>query len=177
MQKHGLTCALAREGVSGYSLAREVQSRTMTDAPTRAQRFAALIGPAARDAGYTGHGSGARLARDAGMSESSVSRMLKGQSVPDLEFWAPLCDVVGVELSDLLVEMGIPLESLRTLSETNQSQVGSRRISPAELADRVGLRDPIGREMLAATIERLKRLEDQDDDQSRDDHGGTAAQI
>jgi hypothetical protein len=103
--------------------------------------------------------------------------MLKGQSVPDLEFWAPLCDVVGVELSDLLVEMGIPLESLRTLSETNQSQVGSRRISPAELADRVGLRDPIGREMLAATIERLKRLEDQDDDQSRDDHGGTAAQI
>ncbi|MEU9198892.1 helix-turn-helix transcriptional regulator [Streptomyces sp. NPDC048332] len=150
----------------------------MTDAPTRAQRFAALIGPAARNAGYDGYGSGARLARDAGMSESSVSRMLKGQGIPDLEFWAPLCDTVGVELSDLLAEMGIPLESLRTLSETKQSQVGSRSITPAELADRVGIHDPIGREMLAATIERLKRLEDQDAaDETGDDHGGTAARI
>lgn len=150
----------------------------MTDAPTRAQRFAALIGPAARIAGYTGHGSGARLARDAGMSESSVSRMLKGQSVPDLEFWAPLCDTVGVELADLLAEMGIPLESLRALSETGPSQVGSRPITPAQLADQVGIHDPIGREMLAATIERLKRLEDQDAaDETGDDHGGTAARI
>lgn len=151
----------------------------MTDAPTRAQRFAALIAPAAKAAGYTGHGSGARLARDAGMSESSVSRMLKGQGVPDLEFWAPICDAVGIELSDLLVEMGIPLESLRALSESNPSQVGSRSITPAELADRVGLTDPIGREMLFATIERLKRLEtqDADDDQSGDEHGGTAARM
>lgn len=151
----------------------------MTDAPTRAQRFAALIGPAAKEAGYTGHGAQVRLARAAGMSESSVSRMLKGQGAPDLEFWAPLCAAVDVDLSELLVEMGIPLESLRALSETNPSQVGSRSISPAALADRVGITDPIGREMLFATIERLKRLEDQDadDDQSGDERGGSAARM
>ncbi|MFD5058210.1 helix-turn-helix domain-containing protein [Streptomyces sp. NPDC058394] len=151
----------------------------MTDAPTRAQRFAAIVVPAAKRAGYTGHGAGARLARDAEMSESSVSRMLKGQAVPDMTFWAPLANAVGIQLSDLLVEMGIPLDSLRALSESNQSQVGSRSITPQEAADKLGLTDPIGREMLIATIERLKRLEETDaaDDQSGDEHGGAAAQM
>ncbi|MGY4903270.1 hypothetical protein [Streptomyces sp. 900116325] len=151
----------------------------MTDAPTRAQRFAAIVVPAAKRAGYTGHGAGARLARDAEMSESSVSRMLKGQAVPDMKFWAPLANAVGIQLADLLVEMGIPLDSLRALSESNQSQVGSRSITPQEAADKLGLTDPIGREMLIATIERLKRLETHDaaDDQSGDEHGGTAAQM
>nr|WSS66786.1 hypothetical protein OG284_36810 [Streptomyces sp. NBC_01177] len=149
----------------------------MTDAPTRAQRFAALVVPAAEHAGYTGHGAGARLARDADMSESSVSRMLKGQSVPDMKFWAPLTKLLDIDLRDLLAEMGIPREALQTLSETDPSQVGSRSISPAEVANRVGISDPVGVEMLTATIERLRRLEEQQDDQPGDERGGTAAQM
>lgn len=150
----------------------------MTDAPTRAQKFAALVVPAAERHGYTGHGAGSRLARDADMSESSVSRMLKGQSVPDMKFWAPLAKVLDIDLIDLLAAMGIPREALRTLSETDQSQVGSRSISPEEVATRVGISDPVGVEMLTATIERLKRLEEeQDDHQPGDERGGTAAQM
>lgn len=153
----------------------------MTDAPTRAQKFAALVVPAAQQAGYTGHGAGARLARDAGMSDSSVSRMFKGESLPEMKFWAPLAKVVGISLIDILVEMGIPREALQTLSETSPSQVGSRSISPSEAADRIGITDPIGREMLTATIERLKRLEENQNDaadqSSGEDHGGTAARI
>lgn len=149
----------------------------MTDAPTRAQRFAALVVPAAERAGYTGHGAGARLARDTGMSESSVSRMLKGQSVPDMIFWAPLAKVLDIELIDLLTAMGIPREALRALSETDQSQVGSRSITPEQAANRVGISDPVGVEMLTATIERLKRLEEQQHDQPGDERGGTAAQM
>ncbi|MFF9568447.1 multiprotein-bridging factor 1 family protein [Streptomyces sp. NPDC014685] len=150
----------------------------MNDAPTRAQRFAAIVAPAAQRAGYTGHGSSARLARDAGMSESSVSRMLKGQAIPDLKFFAPISAAVGVSLLDLLAELGVPPESIQPLSETGQSQVGSRSISPAEAADRLGISDPVGREMLIATIERLKRLEHESDDQPGDDErGGTAAQM
>lgn len=149
----------------------------MTDAPTRAQRIAAIVAPAAQRAGYTGHGSNARLARDTGMSESSVSRMLKGQAVPELKYFAPVAETVGINLRDLLVEMGIPPESLQPLSETEPSQVGSRSISPAEAADRLGLKDDVGRQMLIATIERLKRLEEQRDDQPGDERGGTAAQM
>lgn len=149
----------------------------MTDAPTRAQKFAALVVPAAERAGYSGHGAGARLARDAAMSESSVSRMLKGQAVPDMKFWAPLAQVVGIELIDVLAEMGIPREALRALSETEQSQVGSRSITPEEAATRSGISDPVGVEMLAATIERLKRLEEERQDQPGDERGGTAAQM
>ncbi|MCR8946587.1 helix-turn-helix domain-containing protein [Streptomyces sp. OUCMDZ-4982] len=152
----------------------------MTDAPTRAQRFAALVAPAAQRAGYIGHGSNARLARDTGMSESSVSRMLKGQAIPELAVFPALAEKVGVRLLDLLAEMGIPPESLQPLSESGPSQVGSPSISPAEAAERLGLSDPVGREMLIATIERLKRLEEhQRDDQSEpgDERGGAAAQM
>lgn len=152
----------------------------MTDAPTRAQRFAAIVAPAAQRAGYTGHGSNARLAADTGMSESSTSRMLKGQAVPDLKFFPAITKCLDVSLVDLLAEMGIPPETLRALSGTDPSQVGSRSISPSEAADRLGITDPIGREMLTATIERLKRLEknrDAADPSSGDDYGGTAARM
>lgn len=169
---------LAMQGFSGYSLPRELVFVDMTNTPTRAQRFAALIAPAAKRAGYVGHGSSARLGRDTGMSESSVSRMLKGQSVPEPKFFPPLADKVGLSLADLLVAFGLPVESLRTLSETKPSQVGSRSITPSEMADQVGITDPVGREMLFATIERLKRLEAEDDaGQATDDNGGTAARM
>ncbi|MFH9215418.1 multiprotein-bridging factor 1 family protein [Streptomyces globisporus] len=149
----------------------------MTETPTRAQRFAALVAPAAQRAGYTGHGSNARLARDTGMSESSVSRMLKGQAIPELKFFPAVAEKVGVDLLDLLAEMGIPPESLQPLSETGQSQVGSASISPEQAADRLGFVDPVSREMFFATIERLKRLEQQDDQPARgNEHGGAAAQ-
>lgn len=153
----------------------------MTEAPTRAQRFAAIVAPAAKRAGYSGHGSNAQLARDTGMSESSVSRMLKGQAVPDLAFFAPVATTLGIDLIDLLSAVGVPREAFQALSETKRSQVGSRRISPEEAAARLGITDPVGVNMLAATIERLKRLEqnkDQRDDQPGDDErGGTAAQM
>jgi hypothetical protein len=110
------------------------------------------------------------------MSESSVSRMLNGQAVPEMVFWAPLAKVLDIELIDLLTAMGIPREALRALSETGPSQVGSRSISSEEIATRAGINDPVGVEMLTATIERLRRLEQQDDHPG-DERGGTAAQM
>ncbi|MEU0991079.1 helix-turn-helix transcriptional regulator [Streptomyces sp. NPDC005953] len=145
----------------------------MTDAP-RAQRFARLVAPAARRAGYTGFGSNARLARDIGMSESSASRMIKGQGIPDLKFFPAIAERLDISLIDLLAEMGIPPETLRALSETGPSQVRSRPITSGEVADHLGLTDPIGREMLAATIERLQRMEKREDGS---DPGDSAAQM
>ena len=149
----------------------------MTDAtPTRAQRFAALVVPAAERAGYTGHGAKARFARDTGMAESSVTRMWQGSALPDARFYDAISTAVSVDLGALLVEGGIlSPESLQSLSETDPSQVGSA-LTPEEAADRLGIRDEVGRELFYATIERLKRLEDQPND-GAPERGGAAAQM
>lgn len=172
-QVSGLIAILAREGFSSYSLTREVQFRDMTDAtPTRARRFADIVVPAAERAGYTGHGAKARFARDTGMTDSSVTRLWQGTALPDARFYAAIAEAAHVDLRTLLVEGGVLTpESLQSLSETDRSRVGSS-LTPEEAADRLGIQDEVSRQLLYATIERLKRLEDE-----APDHGGTAAQM
>lgn len=151
----------------------------MTDGtPTRAKRFAAIVVPAAERAGYTGHGAKARFARDTGMAESSVTRMWRGSALPDARFYSAIAEATHLDLRVLLVEGGVLTpDSLQSLSETDRSQVGSS-LTPEEAADKLGIRDAVGRELFYATIERLKRLEnDEPSDHADADHGGTAAQM
>lgn len=109
------------------------------------------------------------------MSDSSVTRMLKGEAIPDARFFAPLAQAIGQPVLDVLERSELfPPGSLRPLSETDQSQVRSSPISPSEAADRLGITDPVERNMLIGTIERLKRL--QQGAEPRTDQGGTAAQ-
>lgn len=168
---------LARQGVSGYSLGREVQSWDMTSPqPTRAQRFRDIVVPAAERAGYTGHGAKARFCRDTGMTDSTVTRLWQGKAIPDSRFFSKIAEVTGVYLGTLLVEAGLlSQEALQSLSESDRSQVGSG-LTPQEAADLLGIRDDVGREVLFRTIERLKRLEE-DTPERGTDHGETAAQM
>jgi hypothetical protein len=149
----------------------------MTDVtPTRAQAFAAVVVPAAERAGYTGHGAKARFARDTGMTDSSVTRLWQGTALPEPRFFTAIADVTGLHLGTLLVEGGVLTpESLQSLSESDRSQVRSG-LTPQEAADRLGIKDDVGREVFFTTIERLKRLEDEPSDHPAD-HGGTAAQL
>lgn len=149
----------------------------MTDAtPTLAQRFAAVVVPAAERAGYTGHGRQARLARATGMTESSIGRMWNGQAIPEPRFFEPLAQAVGLHPAVLFVESGLmSRESLQSLSETDRSQVGSD-LTPEEVADGLGIQDEVGRQMFFATIDRLKRLED-DQPAERDNPGEAAAEM
>jgi hypothetical protein len=168
---------LARKEDPGYSLPREVQFGDMTTPqPTRAQRFRDIVVPAAERAGYTGHGAKARFARDTGMPESSVTRLWQGKALPDARFYDLIAQVTGLNLGTLLVEGGVlSQKALRSLSETDRSQVGSG-LTPDEAADRLGIQDEVGRQVFYATIERLKRLEDDASDHPAD-RGGTAAQM
>jgi len=146
----------------------------MTDAtPTRAQQFAAVVRPAAQRAGYVGHGSKSRLARDTGMTESSVSRMLLGQSIPDPKFFQPLADAIEMDVRTLLVEAGIISE--RALSETSQSQVRSP-VTPESAADEWEITDPVDREMFFATVERLRRRRQHTAPDQQGANGGAAAE-
>ncbi len=180
MQVSVLIVTLTWEGLSGYSLTREVKFWDMTDAtapPTRAQRFAAIVVPAAIRAGYTGHGAKARFSRDTGMPDSSVTRLWQGTALPDARFYAAISEAIGIDLGTLLVEGGVlSPESLQSLSETGRSQVGSG-LTPEEAAERVGksFRDEVTRELFYASFERLKRLDAERTDEA--DHGGSAAQM
>jgi transcriptional regulator with XRE-family HTH domain len=176
MQVSDLIATLARKGFSGYSLSREVEFGAMSDAtPTRAQRFRDIVVPAAQRAGYNSYGAKAKFARDTGMTESSVSRMWTGQAIPEPRFFQLIADAVGLHPGVLFVEAGLmSQEALQSLSETDRSQVLST-LTPEDVADHFGINDPVGREMLYATFERLKRLEDEADRPT--DHGGTAAQM
>lgn len=150
----------------------------MTDAtpPTRAQQFRDIVVPAAERAGYTGFGAKARFARDTGMTESSVGRMWQGSTLPDARFYENIADVTGLDLRTLLIEGGVlSPDSLQSLSETDRTQVGSS-LTPEEAAERLGIRDEVGRQLFYATIERLKRLEEEPSEHTAE-HGGTAAQM
>jgi hypothetical protein len=177
MQVSGLIATLAEEGFSGYSLTREVESWDMTDPkPTRARRFADIVVPAAESAGYTGHGAKARFARDTDMTESSVGRMWQGQAVPEPRFFEVIAERTHLDVRTLLVEGGVlSPESLPSLSGTDQPRVGSA-LTPEEAADRLGIKDEVGRQMFYATIERLKRLENEATDHDAN-RGGTAAHM
>lgn len=140
----------------------------MNDTPTRAQRFAAVVGPAAERAGYTGFGARARLARDTGMGESSVGRMLSGKVLPDARFLHPLAIAVELPLATLLVESGIVPED--ALTETGQSQVRSQ-ITPEAAVDKWGITDPDDRQLVLGLINRLRR----DHNSTPDEHGGGVA--
>lgn len=148
----------------------------MTDAtPTRAQRFAAAVVPAAERAGYSGFGAKARFARDTGMTESSVSRLWLGQQLPDARFYEAIAKATDLDLRTLLVEGGVVSPgSLQSLSETDRTRVGSG-LTPEEAAEQLGIHDAVGRQLFFATIERLKRLENEPDE--RAEPGGTAAQM
>jgi transcriptional regulator with XRE-family HTH domain len=144
-------------------------------------RFGKLVADAARRTGRydidSPRGGGkAALARETGMAESAVGRMLKGETLPDPKYYAPIARAVDLDVRDLLVEAEIiPRESLSTPFETEASEVRSRSITPSEAADALGITDPIAREMFFGTVERLKRTQPPTDD--ADERGGTAAQM
>ncbi|MFD3917192.1 helix-turn-helix domain-containing protein [Streptomyces sp. NPDC058603] len=146
------------------------------------QRFARVVDEAARSAGYDldiGKGGQAALARDTGLSESAIGRMLKGQTLPAPVHFEAIAKAIKISPLRLLVEGGvISPEVLRPLSETGQSQVRSRPITPSEAAHQLGITDPIGIQMLTTTIEGLKRLQDDKAaGHADDDNGGTAARM
>lgn len=140
-------------------------------------RFGRLVSEAAQRAGYNldKRGTKAVLAREMGMTETAIGRMLSGQTLPDPWSYERIAHVVGLELRDLLIESGIATpESLSTPSQTGASGVGSDSITPDDAAHALGLTDPVAREMLAAAFARQRRI--QDADRESDDGGGAAAE-
>ncbi|MGW1939019.1 helix-turn-helix domain-containing protein [Streptomyces goshikiensis] len=138
------------------------------------QRFGRIVAEAAQRTGrYEGRGGQVLLAQETGMSPSAVGRMLRGETLPDPRQFEAIAKAVGLNVRDLLVEAEIVSpESLATPSQAAAPGVGSDSITLDEAANALGIVDPVAREMLAATVERLRRIQDAE---RESDDGGTAA--
>jgi transcriptional regulator with XRE-family HTH domain len=138
-------------------------------------RLAAYVRTAAIAAGYDidrpNSGDKTRLARDAGMSITTLSRLLSAERMPDARYLAPLARAINVDPVDLLVESGILPD--RTQAQPDPKPVASVAITPDVVADAWGV-DKFGREMVHAMFERLTRP--QPDSGADDTQLGGAAQ-
>ena len=206
MQVSGRMVNLPREAGYGYCLPRQVLSGDMTDAPQgRAETFAAVVRPLLeeagltgfgpqqffavvlpllKEAGYSGYGSQQRIVDATGMSPGTVSRLIRRQTVPDIQSFIALGALIDMTPLELLVLAGhfppSALESQQALSETGPSQVGFEGLSPEEAAERaadhLGFHDEVRRSIFLGMIETLKKTKASDDDQA-DSAGGAAAQM
>ena len=143
--------------------------------PSQLAGFAAYVAAAARAAGYdidSPRGGGrTALARDAGVSLSTISRLLSGERAPDPIYFEGIARALGVPLRELLHRSGII--SAESIHNWPDSAVRSRPITPREAADDLGITDPVDREMFLAMVDRLRR---QRAEQDGDSNGGVAAE-
>ncbi|MEU9894274.1 helix-turn-helix domain-containing protein [Streptomyces phaeochromogenes] len=115
---------------------------------SREARFVRYIREAAGRAGYdidSPRGGGKKaIAKATGMSQSSVGRMLAGQTIPSPPQLEKLADALEVPLIDLLVLSGV-------VSERAKSGVGAsppprlaaiKSLTIEEAADALGIRSP-----------------------------------
>jgi transcriptional regulator with XRE-family HTH domain len=110
------------------------------DRAARAQSFGQRITQAARAAGFdidSPRGGGKKaLADAAGMTQSSVSRMLAGQAMPDAYRLEALADAVNVPVEELLVLHGIVSPG------TNLREMPRKNLTVPELAAMWGITAP-----------------------------------
>ncbi len=181
MQVSGRMATFPREGIRDYSLGREVESLGMTETPQgREAKFFALVLPALAAAGYTAYGQQQKLMAETGMSKSTASRLLRGESIPHVKFFPALAAAIELDATEMLVAAEhLPpeyLESQQTLSENKQSQVGSEGITPERAADKLGFQDDVRRAVFLNFVESLKITKPQSV-QDSEDSGGAAAQM
>lgn len=114
-------------------------------------------------------GDKARLAKAAGMSATTLSRLLLGERMPEAKYLTPLARALGTDPLELFVESG--LLPAATGSQSAQEAVASPPITPDDVADAWQV-DAFGREMVRAMFQRLTTPPPAD----RNDIGGAEAQ-
>ncbi|MGA5820916.1 helix-turn-helix domain-containing protein [Kitasatospora sp. NPDC094028] len=128
------------------------------DTRAAATAVAAYVRHHAPAAGYDldARGEQTRLARDAGMSPASLSRMMRGERVPEPAALWPLAEALKRPYLELLVESGtIPAESLAHMLDP---PVASTPITADALADQWGVTNHADREYVRESLDRLRAL-------------------
>lgn len=131
---------------------------------TQAERFAEYIRPAVVAAGYdidSPRGGGKKaLAQATGASQSSIGRMLAGQTMPGPALLEKLAEVLGLPLAEVLVRSGM-------VSSARNVEAAPRRPAPPSLdiedaAHGLGIRSPKSLKIFKAMVETLRAQEEED---------------
>ncbi|UJV41588.1 helix-turn-helix domain-containing protein [Streptomyces sp. AMCC400023] len=129
---------------------------------TQAERFAEYIRPAVVAAGFdidSPRGGGKKeLARLTGASQSSIGRMLAGQTMPGPVLLEKLAEVLGLPLTELLVQSG--MVSNRTSMAREVRPEAPPSLSVEDAARRLGIRSVKGVNIFKAMVETLRAEEE-----------------
>lgn len=144
-----------------------MQTRHATESEVqgaRTQQFAEYIRAAVTDAGYdidSPRGGGKKaLARATGMSQTSVGRMLAGQTMPDPNVLERLAEVLKLPLPELLVRSGvISRHSSASVAAAVSRLPESAPLTPATAARQLGIRDPENIRFFETTVQMLLERE------------------
>ncbi len=82
------------------------------------QKIGAFISECRKEKGLTQ----AQLAEKLGVSDKSVSRWENGRTMPDMSFYEDICDVLGIQVSELLY--GRRLEDQEKIAQGEKSALG-----------------------------------------------------
>lgn len=130
----------------------------------RTQQFARYIRAAVTSAGYdidSPRGGGKKaLAKATGMSQTSVGRMLSGQTMPDPAVLERLAEVLRLPLPELLVRSGLISGKSRTaIEEVFTPRNDPQPLTPIEAAQRLGIQDPENVTFFERTVQMLLERE------------------
>ncbi|MBW8701849.1 hypothetical protein MBT84_19775 [Streptomyces sp. MBT84] len=128
---------------------------------TQAERFAEYIRPAVVAAGFdidSPRGGGKKeLALATGASPSSIGRMLAGQTMPGPVLLEQLAEVLGLPLTELLVQSGM-VSNKQNMPHDNRPPEAP--LSVEEAARRLGIRSPKSLNIFRAMVDSLRAEEE-----------------
>lgn len=127
---------------------------------TQAERFAEYIRPAVVAAGYdidSPRGGGKkRLAEHTGVSQSSIGRMLAGQTMPGPLLLEKLAVVLGLPLTEVLVRSGMVTDGRNVSQDPAPPAPHVPPLSVEDAARRLGITSPKSVKIFKAMVETLK---------------------
>lgn len=117
-----------------------------------------------------------RLADELGVTGPTVSRILSGQVLPELDTMLALSRTLGIDLPTILVRTGRVAEGEfpPSVRDVARQAVVSRQLSPEEAMDAWGIHDPDERAFLELAIRRARKDRENTDHRSSPSGEGTA---
>ncbi|MCA1218869.1 helix-turn-helix domain-containing protein [Streptomyces sp. 8L] len=116
------------------------------------------------DLGIRGGGQ-TKFAEDSGIGRATVSRILGGHGATDTRVLALLADALRLPLGEVLVQAGVLTRE--ALGAVQNPETGTRRITPEQAADELGIEDDQARRVFVSMTHTLQRTPTRDDDNGR----------
>ncbi|MFD8948962.1 helix-turn-helix domain-containing protein [Streptomyces xanthophaeus] len=129
--------------------------------------FAAWLREAMERRGYAERGSQVRFARDAGMSENNLSRMLRGRGTPDIRTLEPIATLLNIPLIEVLVRACVLKQS--DVEALRDARLDPTPITTERAAAELGITSPEGITAFERTVRGLRATEPPHDKNATND--------